>query len=357
MAHFYPLTITDLTRDTRDAVVLTLEPPANVADKFKFIQGQYLTFRHEFEGEELRRSYSICAGINDNRLRVGIKKVDGGWFSTWANEDLSIGDTLESMVPNGKFYAPLEPEKQKTYLAFAGGSGITPMISIIKTVMQEEPNARLTLVYGNRATNTIMFKEELNDIKDEYLERFSIVHILEHDAGEIDLFNGWVDKEKCDQLLENWLHLGEVDTAFICGPEPMMLAIAESLKQHGLAKDKIKFELFKSSPPKKARAKSLETNPDGKTIEATVIIDGISRTFNMPAHGTSVLEAAKAEKIDVPFSCQAGVCSTCSAKVTKGQVEMENNHGLEDYEVDRGIVLTCQSYPLTDKITIDYDQQ
>lgn len=356
MAHFYPLKVANIKKENRDAVVLTLVPSKEARDKFSFIQGQYLTFRKEFEGEELRRSYSICAGVNDNELRVGIKKVDGGWFSTWANQDLKVGDTLESMVPNGRFYTAIEPKKDKHYLAFAGGSGITPMISIIKTVMENEPLSTLTLIYGNRSANTIMFKEELDDLKNIYMERFSLLHVLEHDAGDIDLFNGRVDREKCDRLFSTWIDVKAADTAFICGPEPMMLAIKDGLVAHGMNEKNVKFELFKSVHPKKAKSKSSAKDDSQKKIKATFIIDGFARVISMPAKNTSVLEAAMEANIDVPFSCRAGVCSTCSAKVLKGEVEMASNYGLEDYEVERGLVLTCQSFPLTDEITIDYDQ-
>ncbi|MEM7728335.1 MAG: 2Fe-2S iron-sulfur cluster-binding protein [Pseudomonadota bacterium] len=354
-SRFTPLTITDIRPETRDAVVLTLEPPADRADDFKFIQGQYLTFRREFEGEELRRSYSICSGIHDNQLRVGIKKVDGGWFSTWANDELKVGDTLDAMAPMGKFYAPLDPDAERLYYCFAGGSGITPMVSIIRTVMQAEPKSRVVLVYANRSINSIMFKEELNDIKDQYLERFTLLNVLEMDSGDIDMFNGRVDAETCDQLFTSWLDPREADYAFICGPEPMMLGIAAGLERHGMEKDKIKFELFKSVPPKKARTKT-NVEKGGKKVRATIIVDGQRRLMDMPASGASILEAAMENKIDVPYSCRAGVCSTCSAKVIKGDVDMEVNYGLEDYEVERGFVLTCQSFPKSDEIVIDYDQ-
>lgn len=356
MAKFTPLTVTNIEPDTRHAVLVTLEPPENHKANFAFIQGQYLTFRKEFEGEELRRSYSICSGINDGKLRVGIKKVDGGWFSSWANDELKVGDVLESMPPNGRFYAPIEPEKCKHYLAFAGGSGITPIISLIKTVLECEPHSNLTIVYANRSVNTIMFKEELDDLKNVYMNRLSVLHVLEHDSGDIDLFNGRVDREKCDRLFTSWIDVKKSDLAFICGPEPMMLGIKDRLVAHGMDEASIKFELFKSVHPKTARAKSSKESHGGKKVKATIIIDGTARTIDMPSKETSVLEAAMDANIDVPFSCQAGVCSTCSAKVMKGEVEMLSNYGLEDYEVKRGFVLTCQAYPLSDEIVIDYDQ-
>ena len=356
MVLFYPVKVIDISADTKHAVIVTLEPPSEAKDKFAFTQGQYLTFKKEFEGEELRRSYSICSGINDGNLRVGIKRVDGGWFSSWANDELKVGDTIDCMVPNGRFNTPLEPEKRKKYLVFAVGSGITPIFSIIKSVLEEEPLSEITLVYGNRSANTIMFKEALCDLKDIYMERLTLLRVLKNDAGDIDLFKGRIDREKCDRLFSTWIDVANTDTAFICGPEEMMLMVKDALQDHGMDEKSIKFELFTSVHPKKARAKSEKDSDTGKKVKATVILDGSARKFEMPAHNMSVLEAAMENNIEVPFSCRAGVCSTCAATILKGEVEMTSNYGLEDYEVERGLVLTCQSYPQTDEIVIDYDQ-
>ncbi|MEM8985852.1 MAG: 1,2-phenylacetyl-CoA epoxidase subunit PaaE [Pseudomonadota bacterium] len=353
MAQFTPLRVADIRRETRDSVVLTLEPPADSLDDFKFTQGQYLTFRKNFEGEELRRSYSICAGVNDGLLRVGIKKVDGGWFSSWANDDLKVGDTLEAMAPMGNFYAALDPGAARAYLGFAGGSGITPLMSIIKTVLEEEPRATFTLVYGNRSANAIMFREELEDLKNTYMGRLSLVHILETEA-DIDLFSGRVDREKCEALFERWVDVKSADYAFICGPEPMMHAVADALKGRGVEDGKIKFELFKSSHPKKAKEKSADAAA-AAPCTATIIVDGVRRDVEMRKDQT-ILEAALAANLEAPYACTAGVCSTCRAQVTEGEGEMEANYALEDYEVERGYVLTCQCRPLTDKIVVDYDQ-
>lgn len=358
MAQFYPLRVADVRRDTRDSVVVTLEPPGEHKDKFAFIQGQYLTFRHTFDGEEMRRSYSICAGRNEGTLRVGIKKVDGGWFSTWANEELKVGDTLEAMKPMGNFHAPLDSARARNYLGFAGGSGITPLVSIIKTVLAEEPKSSFTLAYGNRSVNAIMFREELEDLKNSHMGRFSIVHVLESEAPDIDLFSGILNREKCDALFEHWLNIAAADYAFICGPEPMMLAVADAMKARGFPEAKIKFELFASAQPGKAREKAAIAGgaSKGAMCAATIILDGATRSFDMPKAGQSVLEAALAAKLDAPFACKAGVCSTCRAKVIEGEVEMEANYALEDYEVRRGYVLTCQSHPVSDRLIVDYDQ-
>ncbi len=356
MAQFYPLTVTDIRRDTRDAVVVTLAPPAEAADAFRFIQGQYLTFSRRFDGEEVRRSYSICAGVDDGVLRVGVKRVEGGWFSTFMNEELKIGDTLEAMAPMGNFHVPLAPDAARRYLGFAGGSGITPMISLIRTIMAREPKSSFTLVYGNRSTSAIMFREELEDLKNLHLGRLSIVHVLESEAGEIELFSGRLDREKCEALFTRWIDVKSADLAFICGPEPMMLAVADALKAHGLSETAIKFELFSS--PRTGRAKP-KTASSSRVHEgaatATIILDGAARAIAV-AEGQAVLDAALAASIDAPYACKAGVCSTCRAKLVDGEVEMEVNYALEDYEVERGYILTCQSRPRTAAITVDYDQ-
>ncbi|WP_306147614.1 MULTISPECIES: 1,2-phenylacetyl-CoA epoxidase subunit PaaE [unclassified Roseibium] len=358
MARFHALQVTDIRRDTRDAVVVTLKPDAADQDAFDFIQGQYLTFRRDFDGEELRRSYSICAGKDEGCLKVGIKRVEGGAFSTWANEDLKVGDLLDVMPPMGRFFTELEPQKAKSYLGFAGGSGITPVLSIIKTVLAREPKSTFTLIYANRQTSSIMFREELEDLKNTYLGRFSVIHILETETQDIELFTGRIDAEKMELLFRLWVDAEEVDTAFICGPEPMMLTIADSLRKHGLADEQIRFELFASSQPGRAKAKAVSeaaANSTG-TCEVSVTLDGSTRNFHMEKNGSSVLEAAIANSMDAPYSCKAGVCSTCRAKVIEGEVEMEVNHALEDYEVRAGYVLSCQCIPVSDKVVISYDE-
>jgi len=357
MARFLPLEVTDVQKDTRDAVVVTLRPRAEDAARFAFTQGQYLTFRRDFDGEELRRSYSICAGLDDGALKVGIKRVDGGAFSTWANEELSTGDLLDAMPPMGNFHLPLDGSKGRHYLGFAGGSGITPVLSILKTILAREPKSRFTLVYANRQMSSIMFREELEDLKNIYLGRLSVLHVLETEAQDIDLFTGRIDAEKMTALFANWVDPDDVDAAFICGPEPMMLTIARSLKDNGLNEDQIKFELFASGQPGRAKHKAASTAADsGEACDATVTLDGTTRSFRMPKSGESLLDAALANNMDAPFACKAGVCSTCRAKVLEGEVEMQTNHALEDYEVRQGYVLTCQCYPLSDRIVVSYDQ-
>jgi ring-1,2-phenylacetyl-CoA epoxidase subunit PaaE len=358
MSRFHPLKVTEVRRETRDAVVVTLTPRDEDRAQFNFIQGQYLTFRRVFDGEELRRSYSICAGKHEGVLKVGIKRVDGGTFSTWANENLAPGDEIEAMPPMGKFFTAIDASAEKHYLGFAGGSGITPILSIIKTVLADEPQSQFTLVYANRAINTIMFREELEDLKNTYIGRFSVIHVLKTEAQEIDLFTGRVDAEKMKSLFSGWIDPKSVDTAFICGPEPMMLTIAASLRDHGLTDEQIKFELFASSQLGRTKTKPV-SNPElrtGNSTAATVTLDGTTRSFHMPRQGQSLLDAAIEATLDAPYSCKAGVCSTCRCKVVEGEVEMVTNHALEDYEVRAGYVLSCQSFPMTDKVVVTFDE-
>jgi ring-1,2-phenylacetyl-CoA epoxidase subunit PaaE len=358
MARFHALDVAAVRRETRDAVVLTLAPRAEDRAHFAFTQGQYLTFRRDFDGVELRRSYSICSGTHEGVIEVGVKRVEGGAFSTWVNEELRAGDVIEAMPPMGSFHTPIDEGAAKHYLGFAGGSGITPVLSILKTVLAREPQARFTLVYANRQISSIMFREALDDLKDRHLGRLSLIHVLESEAQEIDLFTGRVDGEKCAALFRSWIDLASVTTAFICGPEPMMLAIAEALRTHGLPDARIKFELFASGQPgrAKARAVSAAAAAASARCEATVTLDGATRAFTMAKAGESLLDAALAARIDAPYACKAGVCSTCRAKVLEGEAEMLVNHALEDYEVRQGYVLTCQCYPLSDRIVVSYDQ-
>ncbi|WP_171123200.1 MULTISPECIES: ferredoxin--NADP reductase [unclassified Ruegeria] len=352
MATFHPLTVTEIQKTIRDAVIVTLKPES--PDRFTFAPGQYLTFKRDFDGEELRRSYSICAAPHEGVLQVGIKSVDGGAFSNWANTELQVGDVMTAMPPMGNFHAAVETDAPH-YLGFAGGSGITPVLSILKTALSEDPSARFTLVYANRTPNTIMFREELEDLKNRYLHRLNIVHILEDDSQEIDLFRGRVDGEKCAALFRHWIDIGSVSMAYICGPEPMMLAISQSLKDHGLTKDQIRFELFASSQPGRAKTRSTSKAIDDAGIRGRVTLGGVSRSLTIPKD-TSLLEAALAENLDAPHACKAGVCSTCKARVVEGEVEMVANHALEDYEVEAGFVLTCQCFPVSDKVMWDYDE-
>ncbi len=350
---FHELTVTKVENTIRDAVVVTLEPKPGEEEAFRYLPGQHLTFRRDFDGEELRRSYSLCAAPGEGRLRVGIKRIEGGAFSNWANDTLKPGAVLEALPPSGVFHLP-ETRAAKSYLGFAGGSGITPVLAILKTVLEEEPESDFTLVYANRAVNTIMFKDELEDLKNRFMGRFTVIHVLEAGTDEIDLFTGRIDVAKVAALTRHCIDLTAMDAAYICGPEPMMKAIEAGLLAQGFPKGAIHYELFVSAQPGRlaARVASARTETGGTT--ALVTIDGATRTLTMDREH-SVLEAALANDLPAPYACTAGVCSTCMAKVTKGEVEMRANHALEDDEVRAGYVLTCQCYPLSDEIEVDYD--
>ncbi|MCP5418945.1 MAG: phenylacetate-CoA oxygenase/reductase subunit PaaK [Gammaproteobacteria bacterium] len=358
MNRFYPLTVAAVRRETRDAVAVTLDVPDEFKDKFRFVQGQYLTFRTRIDGEEVRRSYSICAAVQDPALRVGIKKVEGGLFSTWANEQLQPGQILEAMPPMGNFHVPLDPDNRKHYVAFAGGSGITPILGVLKTTLLSEPQSAFTLFYGNQASSGIMFREELEDLKNQYLGRFTLIHILDREQQDIDLFNGMLTKDKCAQLFRHWLDIKTVDTAFICGPQVMMIQVSEALQEHGLDKRQIKFELFTTgAAPKRAhRAQDAIRTKGRNNCEVTVILDGRARSFQLEKNTDTLLDAALKEGIELPYACKGGVCSTCRTMLVEGEVDMNANFALEDYEIARGHILACQSYPVTDKIVVDFDQ-
>ena len=358
MTRFYPVTVADVRRETRDAIILTLDVPDEHKEAFRFSPGQYLTLRTHIDGDEVRRSYSICATPMEGRLRVGIKRIAGGAFSSWASEQLAPGQIIEAMPPMGNFFVPLDGTRKRHFVGFAAGSGITPLLSIVKTTLVAEPQSSFTLFYGNRASSSIMFREELEDLKNEHLERFSLIHILSREQQDIDLFNGRLTKEKCDQLLDHWIDASSIDTAFICGPQDMMLGVAQSLEEHGLDKRQIKFELFATSTPGRRQRRPEETAAENRKnlCEATIVIDGRARTLSFEKGTSSVLDAAAAEGLELPYACKGGVCSTCRAMLVEGEVDMDANFALEDYEIARGYILTCQSYPVSDKILVDFDR-
>jgi ring-1,2-phenylacetyl-CoA epoxidase subunit PaaE len=356
MSKFHPLTVATVARETRDAIALTFDIPPALRDAFRFVQGQHLTLRADIDGEDVRRSYSICSAVQDDVLRIAVKRAPGGTFSSWANEQLAPGQTIEVMPPMGHFNVPLNAGNHKRYVAFAAGSGITPLLSIIKTTLLTEPHSEFTLFYGNRSSSAVMFKEELADLKDRFLERLNLVYIMSREPQDIDILNGRIDRNKADALVEHWIDAGAIDTAFVCGPDGMMQAVAESLQAHGVPKSKIKIELFAASIPKIEH--KVQTVPEvGHTkCEVTVIIDGATRQFTLEKTKENIIDAGLKQGIELPYSCKGGVCSTCRAKLIEGEVDMDAHFALEDYEIERGFILCCQSYPVTDKVTVDYDQ-
>jgi ring-1,2-phenylacetyl-CoA epoxidase subunit PaaE len=355
MSKFYPLTVAGVRHETRDAIAVTFDVPQDLKATFAYKQGQHLTLRAMIEGEDVRRSYSICSAVQDDALRVAIKRTPGGMFSSWANESLRPGMQLEVMPPMGHFNVPLDAANEKHYLAFAAGSGITPILSIIKTTLLAEPKSRFTLVYGNRATSSVIFRDELTDLKDAYLDRLRLVYVMSREQQDIELFNGRITKEKCGQFLQHWIEIADIDVAFICGPEEMMHGVSAALQEAGLAKEQIRIELFAASIPKhEHKPRKVEAGERHQT-EVTVIMDGSATSFNMDKDKESVLDAGLRAGLEMRWSCKGGVCSTCRCKVLEGEVEMDVNYALEDYEVARGFVLSCQSFPLTDKVVLDFD--
>jgi ring-1,2-phenylacetyl-CoA epoxidase subunit PaaE len=355
MTKFHPLTVANVKHETRDAIAVTFDVPANLRDAFRYQQGQHLTLRAMIDGEDVRRSYSICSAVQDHRLRVAIKRVNGGLFSTWANECIRPGVTIDVMPPEGRFNLPLEPESNRHYLAFAAGSGITPILSIIKTTLLAEPNSRFTLLYGNRASSSVIFRDELTDLKDQYLERLNLVYIMSREPQDIELFHGRITEDKCRALFQHWLRVENVDYAFICGPEDMMHGVSAALQEAGMPSARIRIELFAAGAGKTERKpRPVSAEPRHQT-EVTVIMDGSHATFTMDKDKESLLDAGLRAGIDMRYSCKGGVCSTCRCKVLEGQIDMDVNYALEDYEVARGFVLSCQSFPVTDRIVVDFD--
>jgi len=356
MSKFYPLTVARVHHETRDAIVVTFAVPPALQASFGYQQGQHLTLRARIGDEDVRRSYSICSAVQDNCLRVAIKRTQGGLFSSWANEHLKAGMTLDVMPPMGHFNVALAPDSARHYLAFAAGSGITPILSIIKTTLLHEPGSRFTLFYGNRASSSVIFKDELSDLKDTFTERLTLAYVMSREQQDIELFNGRITKEKCTQFLQHWVRVEDVDVAFVCGPEDMMQGVSSALQEAGMPKQNIKVELFAASIPKHAHKPRIQADGARHETEVTVIMDGNHTSFTMDKDKESILDAGLRAGIDMRYSCKGGVCSTCRCKLIDGKVDMDANYALEDYEIARGFVLSCQSFPVTDKVIVDFDQ-
>ncbi|MSQ58265.1 MAG: phenylacetate-CoA oxygenase/reductase subunit PaaK [Betaproteobacteria bacterium] len=355
MSGFYSLQVASVQNETRDAVAVSFTVPKFLREQFLFEPGQYLTLRRELGGEELRRNYSICSVPEEDTMTVAIKRVAQGKFSVWANDHLHAGERLDVMTPAGRFVR-VKTVPGGNYLAIAAGSGVTPILSIIKTTLREEPTSRFTLVYGNRAAHSVMFREALEDMKNSYLTRFSLVHILSREHQDVDIFNGRIDLPKCRALLSRWIGVNDVDAVYLCGPQSMMDDASTALAEAGVDAGRIHRELFfvESAPVSRRIAKP--EGPHNGECTVTVIQDGRSREFRMARGTQTVLRAALAQGIELPWSCQGGICSTCRCKVVEGEVDMDSNFSLEDYEIARGFRLACQSYAVSERLTIDYDQ-
>jgi ring-1,2-phenylacetyl-CoA epoxidase subunit PaaE len=355
-ARFFPLKVAEVRRETPDAVSIVLEPPAEVRDAFGFEAGQHLTLRREIGGQEVRRNYSLCVAPSEGRLRIGIKQMPGGCFSAFANTELKAGDVLEAMPPHGSFTWKFAADARRRYLAIAGGSGITPILSLMKTALQTEPGSRFALFYGNRASASIMFLEEMAALKDRFIDRLQVFHFLEEEAEEIELFNGRLDAAKCAEALDALVDAAGLDAAFLCGPEPMMQAAEAALLARAVPAERIRIERFTTGEPsaeRSAAAEALVRKAAG--LKMTVQLDGRRFAVTFDPEKGSILESVRAAGYSAPFACKGGVCATCRAKVAAGKVEMKANYALSPEEVAEGYVLTCQAAPVSEGVVLSYD--
>jgi ring-1,2-phenylacetyl-CoA epoxidase subunit PaaE len=355
---FYPLTIKNIERQTRNAVAIELDVPEELKSIFTYLPGQYLTFKQEIEGEEIRRNYSLCCSPLEDKWCVAVKKVPGGLFSTLANEKLKPGDTLWVMPPMGNFSPALNATHQKNYLAIAAGSGITPILSIIATTLATEPFSQFTLVYGNQSRSSIIFKEELEALKNKYINRLSIYHILSREKTDAVLNYGRIDAAKCEELFPKLIDLAKVDEVFLCGPMEMSQGLKQTFITRGMDEKKIHLELFTTGTAKTGRKLStIADSDDSPKSKVTIMLDGRESSFELAYDSDSILDAGIHEGLELPFACKGGMCCTCKAKLLKGEVEMEVHYGLEHDEIVAGYILTCQSHPKTAEVVVDYDMR
>jgi len=354
-AHFIKIPVKEVRKETEDCVSIAFDIPGELKEAFLYSQGQNITVRMFHEGEEIRRSYSLCSAPFENEFRVAIKKTEGGIFSVYANERLRAGDELELMPPSGRFFTPIDPAREGRYVFFAAGSGITPVISIIKTILRSEPGSECTLVFGNRTRQSIIFREEIEGLKNRYMNRFRVIHVLSRERTDYDINAGRIDDTKLEQL-SKLIDFNHVDEAFICGPETLIFTVRDFLEAHGVNKKNIHFELFTTPGQRQSTAKKTESAVEtGPRSHVTIRLDGRSIDFDLSFSGDSILDAALRQGADLPYACKGGVCCTCRAKLVEGEVNMDVNYSLEQDEIEAGFILTCQSHPVTERIVIDYD--
>jgi ring-1,2-phenylacetyl-CoA epoxidase subunit PaaE len=353
-AVFHPLAVESIEPLTDDSVAITFAVPEDLRDDYAFSHGQHLTVRTELAGDDVRRNYSICSPASSGVLRVAVKRLPGGAFSEHALDVLRPGDVLDVMTPTGRFFTELDPAHRKHYVCVAAGSGITPILSIVASTLEAEPLSSVTLVYANRTHKTVMFLEEVEDLKDTYQDRLQLMHVLSREPQEVELFSGRLDADRMGRILDGLLPPDTVDEWFLCGPFEMVSDLRKLLVKEGVSKKAIHAEVFhvESGPP--VRRKPVETS-DAEGAKVTITLDGRTSTFALAPDGPAVLDAALAVRADAPFACKGGVCGTCRAKVLDGTVEMDTNWALEPDEVERGYVLTCQSHPTSDRVVLDYD--
>jgi ring-1,2-phenylacetyl-CoA epoxidase subunit PaaE len=376
--HFHKLAVVDVRRETAECISVAFEIPGEIKSLFEYQPGQNITIKIRINNEEVRRSYSICSGPQEPELRIAVKEAPGGIFSTWANRELVKGHFLDVLPPTGRFIIHPDIKNKKRYLAIAAGSGITPVLSIISTTLHHEPLSSFTLIYGNRNRACIIFRDQLDALKNRFMERFALHHVLSREITDAEIYSGRITALKCEEMSANLIDFQLMDQIFICGPEAMIFEIKDWLLARKIAPNKIHYELFtipvsaerdmSASPriPAPAAANAVQPNklqPETTTdtelqvSDVTVKLDGISFDFQLPFEGKTVLEAALDQGADLPFSCKGGVCGTCRAKLVEGQVAMDLNYALEPEEVEAGFILCCQSHPLTKKVVIDFDQK
>lgn len=351
---FNLLKIKDLRKETDDCVSILFDIPESLKTEYAYKSGQYLTLRASINNEDVRRSYSLCSSPHENEWRVAVKQVENGVFSTHANRDLKIGDELQVMTPMGNFLVNPEFSTKKSYVLFAAGSGITPILSIAKTILKEEPRSDITLFYGNKGFSSIIFREELEALKSVHLSNFRIIHVLSRESLGNKIQKGRIDAEKCAQLYDAFLKNQSIDEVYSCGPESMILDVEKTLISKGIKKENIHFELFTSAGNTK-KAEQKEVSEPSFDSSVSIILDGDTYDFNMSSQGKSILDAGYDAGADLPFACKGGVCCTCKAKILEGSASMDMNYALDKDEVERGYILTCQAHPTSDKLVVSFD--
>ncbi len=355
MRKFYSLTVSDKSNETTDSVRISLQVPEHARSEFEFLPGQHLPIQIEVDGRPVRRTYSICSTPGAGPLEIGVRIQPDGQFSGFVADRLQAGDILQVMPPFGQFHASIDPANQKTYLAFASGSGITPIISIIRSTLEQEPGSRFLLFYGNRRQNTTMFIDDLYALKNSFPERLQLYFLFTREEQEYPIFSGRLDQKKTGELYRTFCNGLEPDEAFICGPDTMIQSVRSALTELGMDDGSIHVERF-GAPGKKSPITATEVAASEHDCAVTVIMDGHKKSFPMSSAGNSIVDAAAEQGIELPFSCKGGVCATCRTHVREGEVRMESNYGLEPWEVEQGYVLACQSHPVSDKVILDYDK-
>lgn len=354
---FHDLTVRRIEPDTAEAVIVSFDVPPELRETYAFTQGQYLTLRKTIDGEDLRRSYSICAGVDDGELRVGVRKVRGGVFSNWINSALQPGDTIAVMAPQGRFFVPLDPAAARHHVGVAGGSGITPILSIMKTVLAREPHSQFTLIYGNRSLKSTMFKEELEDLKNRYMTRLVLHHVFSDEPTDAPLNMGLMDRAKIAEFLAAVIPADTIDHVYVCGPYQMNDEAEAALLAAGMPEDRIHIERFGVAPQAGGAVVHQAQPGDAESAKIVIIRDGLKREIDFQKDQPSILDAASAAGLEVPFSCTSGVCGTCRAKLIEGEVRMERNFALDKGEVAGGFVLTCQAHPTTERVVLSFDER